>query len=480
MRLEGRRSLRRWLLALPLAWLTATAWAADGLMAGELDAWLEATAAELGTTLSRHPRFRGETVRLVSVTAGATDGRSNQLAEAIERRLRQHLLAVEGVRLALDEPRRECQPPRQIGYLLRVEVGAAGGREGRVHVAVVDVAESVWVSGISHEWQGRLSSAQRAALSAPVTRGVPGSAGGPIPLQNAADVAQAIKHDLACTLPRNLSGALHVPTPTQPALARVGLALQSELMFEPLAAVTPDRDQARWLLSLEAGGGDADADVRELNLTLVDVEGGHRQRVASVFVSGALDDAPAQLTRPPIAESAVVTPPPAAEPAAPLPPPPWLSDLTMRPAAPEGICDDRRARINSCVEITFELLEPAYLFVVSTRDHRVVEAPCDRSPGRAEPGTRRFRVRVPPGRYAVESGRTGPDAGFYVIATRERRAARQLGRVLAGASDRCGATPAPAAGVWLDELARVMAGQDDRIAWRALHLAHDTGGIVSL
>lgn len=468
-----RRSLAcgrgRWLLALPLIWLALAA-RAGALVEGELGRWLETTAAELGATLSRHPRFAGETVRLVTLTTGASDGRSNELAEAVENRLRQHLLGIDGVRLAVAEPRRECEPPRRIGYLLRVEVGAAGGRDGRVHIAVVDVAESVWVGGISHEWQGRLSAAQRAALARRVQRGVPGTPGSPIPLENAEAVALAIKRDLACTLPRELDGAVHVPTPAEPALGRVSLALQSKLLFEPLAALTPDRTEARWLLTLEPGPADGDADVRELNLTLADPQGTHRQRVASVFVSGH----PARAPDEPSVAGTVSAP------AAPRPAPAWLSPLEMRPAPLEGACDHRTARLNSCVEVSFELLEPAFLFVLSTRDHRVVEQPCEAAPARAEPGPRRYRLRVPPGRYAVEATDSGPDAGIYVLATQERRVARRLARALAAGPGRCGAGGRPLAADWLRGLERVLTENTDRILWRALHVAHDSNGIVAL
>src|SRR5690606_16722039 len=175
---------------------------------------------------------------------------SNRLAQAVERRLRARLLEFEGVRLAADGPQRACEPPQQIGYLVRLEVTAAGARQGRVHIAVVDLAESVWVSGISHQWRGSLTAAERAALGVAVSHAEPGSPGSPIPLDDPAAVAAAIKADLACALPRDLDGPLFVAATGPAALSRVGLALQSELMFEPLAAVTPDREHARWLLTL--------------------------------------------------------------------------------------------------------------------------------------------------------------------------------------------------------------------------------------
>jgi hypothetical protein len=428
-------------------------------------------APKLGKTLGRHPRFKGETVRLVALTPGDPTGRSNRLAQAVERRLRERLLEFDGLRLAADRPQPDCEPPPPIAYLVRLEVAAAGARQGRVHIAVVDLAEAVWVSGISHRWQGALSAAERSALTAPIVHASPGTAGSPIPLEDPAAVAAAMKADLACALPRGLDGALYVATPEPLALSRVGLALQAELMFEPLAAVTPDREQARWLLTLEAD--DSAADVRELNLTLADAGGGHRQRVASVFVSGSLGgtgggDVPAVVAAP-VPE------------AMPRPEPPGLlTALEMRPARPEGICDDRKARINSCVEIAFELRERAYLFVVSTRDHAVVEAPCDAAIERVDPGPRRYRIRVPPGAFAVDAADTGPDAGFYVLAARERAVAQRLHDTLASAPGACSRAAGRQGAAWLEELDGVLHRLGDRVSWRAVHVAHDSAGIVAL
>lgn len=444
-----------------LLWLAAAPAAlAEPLLDGALGNWLDDVAGALGETLSRHPRFSGETIRLVALTPGDSSGRSNHLAQAVERRLRERLLVYDGVRLAADGPRRDCEPPPSIGYLVRVEVAEAGRRDARVHVAVVDVAEAVWVSGISHRWNGSLTAAERRALAEPVNQASPGSAGSPIPLEDAAAVAAAMKADLACTLPRNLDGSLYVAAPVASPLARVTLALQAALVYEPLAAVTPDRDEASWLLSLDTEA--AGADVRELNLTLADAQGGRRQRVASVFVSGMPSaDPPPPAVSPPVARR-----------------PELLSALEMRPARPEGICDDRRARINSCVEIEFELRERAYLWVLSTRDHAVVEADCDARPERREAGTRRYRLRVPPGAFAVEPEDTGPDAGLYVIAVRERDVAQRLQDVLAAAPGACRG----AAGEqrWLDDLARVLDEHRSHVSWRALHVVHDTAGIAAL
>lgn len=442
---------------------------------GELGRWLDRIAPELAETLARHPRFQGETLRLVVLTPGDPGGRSNVLAEAVGHRLRQRLLAVEGVRLAAEPSQRGCEPPRRIDYLLRVDLTPLGSREARVQVAVVDLAESLWVGGISHDWQGALTTAERKALGTSVSRAEPGSAGSPIPLADADAVAAALKADLLCTLPHGLDGTLHVTVPQPSELSRVALALQSALRYEPLAALTADASDAAWLLELapRLPGGEAG----ELELVLTDASGGQRQSVGSVFVLGpVLASRPSP--RPPAAEPS--SPP---VPAAPAPPvdvaSALLSGLEMRPAPPEGACDGRQARINTCVDVTFELLQPAYLFVLQTRGNALAHAPCAARLERAEPGAHRLRLRVPPGGYAEDPG-SGPDAGVYVLAVTDRGAARQLREVLGAAPGVCGRGGGLEVADWLAGLERVIGRYPNRVQWRALQVAHDTAGIVAL
>ncbi|MBK81609.1 MAG: hypothetical protein CMQ43_11950 [Gammaproteobacteria bacterium] len=466
----------RWLGALLLWLFAASAQAApEALLDGELGDWIDDTVAPaLGEVLSRHPRFDGETVRLVAVVPGAEAGTTHALAVALERRLRQRLLAVDGVRLAADTPRSSCEAPRSVDYLVRLEVAPAGGRDARVHVAVVDLAESVWVSGISHQWQGRLGAAERRAMQVPVVRTAPGTAASPIPVERAADVAAALESELSCLLPRDLDGALHVATPDDPALARIALALQGSLMVEPLAAVTPSRDAADWLLTLEpAPSRDGP---RTLDLTLSAGDGSGRTRVASVYVTGLAGGAVADAVAPDAPVPVVDTSGPPALPArADLD---LLSNLRVAPAARAGICDSRAARNNSCVEIDFDLHDRAYVFVLSTRDHRVADAPCA-LPEPDEPGPRRYRVRLPPGRYGVDVADTGPDAGFYVLATRSRPVAQRLSAALRDAPGQC-ASDRQDDGAWLAELRALLGRDAGDIAWRAVHLIHGRDGIAAL
>ena len=62
----------------------------SGLLNGSLGRWLDTEVLpDLGRTLGEHPRFKGETIKLVSLTAGQPTDRASRLHEAVEAHLTQ-------------------------------------------------------------------------------------------------------------------------------------------------------------------------------------------------------------------------------------------------------------------------------------------------------------------------------------------------------------------------------------------------------
>lgn len=465
-----------------LAWvllLVSLAVRADPALDGDLGQWLDdAVAPALAESLSQHPRFQGQTIRLATVTPDSAARTSHALAEALSRRLRQRLLGVAGVRLAVAEPRRSCGVPQPVDYLVQIEVAAVESHSARVHVGVIDLAESVWVSGISHQWQGRLSTAERQAMARPVSRGAPGSAANPLPLAQAQQIAEALTSDLSCLLPRDLEGSLFVDDQPGGSLSGIGAELRAALLVEPLVPVTPVPAGARWQLALqfdEAADGP-----RELTAVLTDSRDQRRQTVASVWVSGPTAQTPAAVAGVPDAGRV----PDAARAQVPGDAAGLLTDLVVvRPD--DSQCDMRQARTRACIDITFELLRPAYLFLLTTRHHEIADAPCDARLRRADAGPRRYRVRLPPGGVRTdpltgELVNTRPDAGVYVLAVRDRGHASRLREVLAEAPGRCVAAAAGSLQGWLGRLDAELDRSGPAVDWRLLHLAHEGAGIVAL
>lgn len=446
---------------------TAAARAATGTLDGPLGRWLDHTVApQLAEALSRHPLFKGETVRFATLRGAVPQRTTSALNEAVERRLTQHLLQQEGVRLAFEQETRDCSVPRTVGYLIGIEIAPAGGREASVSIGVIDVAESVWVSGVAFQWQGPLSAAERQALHTALATTAPGTAESPLPMADAEAVAAALRSHLRCMLPGGLDGPLFVDQPEDPSLIRIALALQGRLLTSPLAAVTTDRESASWVMRLDRDS--AGGEIQEVRVDLEDPDGGAGQRVAAVFVAAA----------------DVATPAAAAATPSGLP---LLSELSLRQAEAVGVCDNSQARVNTCAEVEFELRSPAYLLVFSTQSGRVQGVDCRSRPDRDEPGLRRFRLRVPPGtvppssREVLASVGTSrrADAGLYVLATRSSQAASELHAALRNAPGACGAASA-SADAWLSSLERIIGQFETELTWRIMHLAHETEGVTEL
>ena len=106
---------------------------------------LEREVPELGRTLGEHPRFKGETIKLVSLTAGQPTDRASRLHEAVEAHLTQRLLKTSGVRIAWsDQPQKHCGVVEQPAYLLGVAIETDGSYYHKLNIRMIDVSESVW------------------------------------------------------------------------------------------------------------------------------------------------------------------------------------------------------------------------------------------------------------------------------------------------------------------------------------------------
>ncbi len=451
------------MLALALIFLsTASARADSGLLNGSLGRWLDTEVLpELGRTLGEHPRFKGETIKLVSLTAGQPTDRASRLHEAVEAHLTQRLLKSSGVRIAWsDQPQNHCGVLEQPVYLLGVAIEADGSYYHKLNIRMIDVTESVWVSGVSHSWRGRLTATESAALSQAVTTAAAGGVDSPLPVRSSHEIATTMHRHLRCAHPQGLDGPLYLAQGEDPDLNRILASLATELATTPLAALTTEEATAEWILSLRAAPAGTGNQVQQLGLLLTEQDSEITQQVATVYVSG-----PLRTGRYPVDQIARTTHP---VPSPYLPDGQLLSALQLYPAADEGVCDSRKARGNQCAEVGFELLTPAYLFVLSSYNRNLSSTTCESTLKEATAGERRFRIRVPPSVSAL------PDAGIYAIAVSDRNAAKALSRHI-----RTGVCSRPLARTdqWLSELDTLLATHPDHIQWRAIHLSHAPDGV---
>jgi hypothetical protein len=448
-----------------LVLIAAPAHADSGLLNGSLGRWLDTEVLpELGRSLGEHPRFKGETIKLVSLTAGQPSDRASRLHEAVEAHLTQRLLKTSGVRIAWsDQPQKHCGVVEQPAYLLGVAIEPDGSYYHKLNIRMIDVTESVWVSGVSHSWRGRLTATESAALSQAVTTAAAGSVDSPLPVRSSREIATTMHRHLRCAHPQGLDGAVFLAQGEDPELNRILASLSMELATTPIAALTHEEESASWVLSLKSAPAGTGNQVQQLGLLLTEQDREITQQVATVYVSGTSRRTPYPVER--IAQPAYPSTSPY------LPSGQLISTLQLYPAADEGVCDSRKARGNQCAEVGFELLTPAYLFVLSSYNRNLSSTSCESSLKEATAGERRFRVRVPPSVSDL------PDAGVYAIAVSDRNAAKALSRhIRTGVCSR----PLARTDTWLSELDTLLATHPDHIQWRAIHLSHAPGGVEQL
>ena len=450
-------------LTLALLVMLAPLTAADsGLLSGSLGRWLDTEVLpELGRTLGAHPRFKGETIKLVSLEGGQPTDRATRLHEAVEAHLTQRLLATSDVRIAWsDQPRNRCGVVEQPAYLLGVEIDPDGSYYHRLNIRMIDVNESVWVSGVSHSWRGRLTATENAALRQAVTKASAGSVERPLPVRSGREIAKILHRHLSCAHPQGLDGPVFIAHGDDADANRILASLRTELATTPIAALSGDEESADWVLGLESSAAGTGTQIHQLGLLLTERSRGVTQQVATVYVSGGRS-APTHPT-----ERIAETPYRPAMPAGAL-----LTELRLHAAEDEGVCDTRKARGNQCAEVGFELLTPAYLFVLSSYSRRLSSTTCERTLVEASAGERRFRIRVPPSAGSL------PDAGVYAIAVNDRAAAKKLARhIRTGVCSR----PMSRTETWLSELDTILADGGPAVQWRAIHLSHTPDGVEQL
>ncbi len=148
---------------------------------GEPDAglyrWVE---DELGpyltTQLSRHPRFKGEPVLVVSMNGADVRSDIDALTQSIRTRIMDQLLSQPGINLVWRPAMRPwqhhragtqpiCSDTNRAHYYIGIEITPTPERKVRVSIRALDLMDQSWVSGFGKTWQGALTAAQRRAWS---------------------------------------------------------------------------------------------------------------------------------------------------------------------------------------------------------------------------------------------------------------------------------------------------------------------------
>lgn len=436
---------------------TSIAHAGSALLTGSLGRWLDTDATpKLAQILSKHPKFSGEVVKIVSLDNGKPAQDLSQLHQAIQDHLTQQLRKHKGVRLAWQESAQSCGVPQNLTYLLGIEIRTSGAHNQSLSIGMIDVAESVWVSGVSLNWQGRLSSAERLALKRPVGSNPTGTIASPLPINATEAIADLLQRNIRCSLPEGLNGTVYLEPAQTAALNRVRGQLQRQLTLSAIAAIAASPGDAQWTIALAATS--MGSQTQEIVATLKDREGAANQHLASVFVTGAPaptlsgDD-----TRIASLGGELLTP------------------MQLQRSSSGGVCTSHRNDPDPCVEVTFDLTRAAYLFVLSSNDRELRSTSCERNARRLDAGPRKFRMRVPVSRQPGTA-----DAGVYAIAVEDRAAARAIARHIRTAPGACASHSSRGLNAWLNKLDEILNRYPDTYQWQAVHLDAQTGELVSL
>ena len=130
---------------------------------GSLGAWLEREASpKLVEMLVRHPRLKGQRLKIMGIEDGNPVALSNKLGADIKDQLTQDLLTQTGIRLVFDE-RAGCNPDKT-RLVLGIVTQRHDSSRHRITIAMVDVEEGLWLGGANFSWNGRLTDSQRLAF----------------------------------------------------------------------------------------------------------------------------------------------------------------------------------------------------------------------------------------------------------------------------------------------------------------------------
>jgi len=230
------------------------------------DDWISETAVPaISAQLSTHPRFKGESVRVVVFVDGKPAPRSNALAISFRDQLADAIIAVPDIRISPPVSRdngTDCTR-NDAHYYVGLQISRTGKERFRIDLRALDLEDQGWVAGFDPFWEGSLSrNQQRAFDQAGADASFLGERSVPFSVSESDMIAASLARELGCASMRQMTGEYLVLLDDNSDLAAPldGIA---ELISNNLAAgqslqFTSDPDRANAVLTGKAHTIDAD------------------------------------------------------------------------------------------------------------------------------------------------------------------------------------------------------------------------------
>jgi hypothetical protein len=223
------------------------------------DAWLAETAVPaLTMQLTTHPRFKGQSVRIVVFENDQPAALSNMLAMSFRDHLADAVIDVPSIRvISSPAPGSSSDCSRDdVHYLIGLQISSLGEDRVRIDLRVLDSEDGTWVPGFDLSWRGSLSRSQRWELKQSRTDpAFRGHRAAPFQPTQFDLLATTVARDLGCQSMREMHGEYVVLLSDDAATA--GQHSIAELVAHNLTAFqtlqfTTDPTQANAVLRGEA------------------------------------------------------------------------------------------------------------------------------------------------------------------------------------------------------------------------------------
>jgi hypothetical protein len=446
--------------------------------ASSLQSWLDTELAPyLAEQLGGHPRFKGESVLLVSLDGADIQPDIDGLTRSLRDQLMDSLLADAAVTL----PWQPQQPPaqhhrrldqvqctriRDANYYIGIEISRSATAQYRVSVRALDVRAGEWVSGFGKSWSGSLTPSELRALQERRTdESLRGLRLLPFSSEHPDLAASYLANNLSCLLRQQDEEDLVIYVESLHS-EQTGLRTLLSLVGNNLSRyhevrVTDVKNEANFVLRGEAH----EVQPRLYQVWVVLHPKNSGQHLVGMDTDTYVRVLPAANGRTRLADKARGTKPAIGG-----------MELVRR----QGVNGNRDGcsatqggaqGVDDCpvLELTVERADRVFVFVHATKDgmSRLSSGTCS-SVGETVTGAPEKRTyRFPAARFSDADWPT-----VYAIAVSGAEPARQFSGLLEVLPDACASTPGMRAepngmDQWLDKLDRLIAANGDRAVWTA-------------